>query len=82
MSNFTLSLIDGNFENNDAFELLSALVDAKIRFHEKKISASHNEEDVKMRERRIQKLQLDLMNIQESLKGKNNLNVSAVVTVE
>ena len=81
MSNFTISLIDGNFEANDAHELLSALVEAKIKFHEKKISASHNEEDIKMRERRIQKLQQDFMQIQESIKDKNNLNISAVVEV-
>lgn len=56
----TLHLINGEFEGKEALELITHLVHAKIRFLENKIEQSHNEEDIKMREKRIKMLHEEL----------------------
>jgi hypothetical protein len=56
-----LQLINGYFHASEAGELLTELVNTKIRFHEKRIQlAGDNEEDIKMREKRIIELQRGL----------------------
>jgi len=50
-------LIEGTFEKGDAIELINQLFATKIKFHENKISTSLNEEDIKMRETKIKRLQ-------------------------
>ena len=52
-----IELVNGTFNPNEAMELISRLVDAKISFLQDKIETSSNEEDIKMRERRIRKIQ-------------------------
>lgn len=52
-----MQLIKGKFKSQDALTIITQLVDIKIRFHEEKIDASENEEDIKMRENRIKELQ-------------------------
>ncbi|MGV3598708.1 MAG: hypothetical protein ACO1PI_12645 [Bacteroidota bacterium] len=54
-----LKLIKGRFDKDDAVELLTQLIQVKIKFHENKIQNSHHEEDIKMREQRIKQLQKD-----------------------
>ncbi|MCU0435542.1 MAG: hypothetical protein MUC87_18935 [Bacteroidia bacterium] len=64
-----LQLINGHFHASEAGELLTELVNTKIRFHEKRIQqAGDNEEDIKMREKRIIELQRDLSNIRQYLR--------------
>lgn len=60
-----LKLIDGQFENQDALEILTHMVHIKIRFHEGKIQTCSNEEDIKMRENRIRELQRNLFELRE-----------------
>jgi len=55
-----LPLISGQFDKEDSIELLSELIQVKIRFHENKIRDNHNEEDIKMREQKIKQLQQGL----------------------
>lgn len=50
-------LINGGFSQEEAYQLLAELVAVKIKFHQTKISATDNEEDIKMREGRIKGLQ-------------------------
>lgn len=52
-----LKLIKGRFSKEESLELLTQLIQVKIRFQENKILKSDNEEDIKMRERRIKQLQ-------------------------
>jgi len=56
-----VSLINGNFSSLDALDLITQLIQVKIKFHERKIENTANEEDIKMREHRIKGLlnQLD-----------------------
>lgn len=55
-----LHLIDGQFDTTDAISIITELIQVKIKYHENKIMVSHNEEDIKMRERKIKTLQKDL----------------------
>lgn len=52
-----LELIKGTFTAHEALELLKQAVNIKIRFYESKIAECQNEEDIKMREQQIKKLQ-------------------------
>ncbi len=73
-----LTLLKGNFSASEAEELITRLIDVKIKFHENKINHQHeNEEDIKMREKRIIQLQKDLADARTYLRkqsGYINLN--------
>ena len=58
-----LSLIKGNFTNKEAIELITELIHVKIKFHENKIKLADQEEDIKMREKRIKQLQKELYEV-------------------
>ncbi|MBI1267796.1 MAG: hypothetical protein GC193_10250 [Cryomorphaceae bacterium] len=77
-----IEIIKGAYSSADAAELLIRIVDAKIKFHEGKINASDNEEDIKMRENRIRKLQQDLHEVRQYLKnadGRINLQSDLII---
>lgn len=63
----TIQLINGNFSQTEAIELLTKMVQVKVAFHESKIDASLNEDDIKMREKRIIQLQNALKEAREAL---------------
>lgn len=78
-----LSLIKGNFTSKEAMELITELIHVKIKFHENKIKLADQEEDIKMREKRIKQLQKELYEVKNyidrkkgniSLFGEINLN--------
>lgn len=62
-----LQLINGQFDKAEALEILTQIIHAKIRFHENKILKSHNEEDIKMREKRIKQLQHDFHEAKQAI---------------
>ena len=68
-----IQLLQGNFIAAEATELLSQLIQVKIKFHENKINGTHNEEDIKMRERRIKKLQHDLQEMRQHIGKKTGM---------
>ncbi len=55
-----IHLIKGQFSGKDALDIITKMINIKIKFQEEKIESSHNEEDVKMRETRIKGLQKEL----------------------
>jgi hypothetical protein len=55
-----IQLFDGSFEPKEVLDLLTQIIQVKIRYHEGKISSLSNEEDIKMRENRIKLLQKEL----------------------
>lgn len=55
-----LQLIQGHFKANDAVDIITQMVQVKIKFQEEKIQHSINEEDIKMREAKIKTLQKNL----------------------
>ena len=68
-----IQLIQGSFSAPDATELLTQLIQVKIKFHENKIHHTHHEEDIKMRERRIKQLQNDLQTIRHHIGQKKGM---------
>ncbi len=62
---FDFQLIQGQFTAQDALEIITRMVQAKILYHESKISSLENEEDIKSRESRIKQLQKDLYEIRQ-----------------
>ena len=56
-----IQLIQGQFSINDAVDIITQMVQVKIKFQENKIQHSSNEEDIKMREARIKQLQTTLL---------------------
>lgn len=56
----TVQLIEGKFSREEAIDLLNALYNVKIRFHENRIDHQMNEEDIKIREKKIAALQSGL----------------------
>ncbi|GAB2671858.1 hypothetical protein GCM10027036_26480 [Flavihumibacter cheonanensis] len=67
-----LQLIQGSFEKEDALDLITELVQVKIRYHENKIGRSENEEDIERREGRIRQLQMDLAKLREEFNQQSN----------
>lgn len=55
-----MQLINGQFNAIEAIGIITEMVQVKIKYHENKIKESHNEEDIKMRERKIKALQNEL----------------------
>jgi hypothetical protein len=71
-----IQLIQGNFSAKDALEIITQMIHVKIKFHENKISHNSNEEDIKVRETKIKRLQKDLYDIRNFIEyggGKINL---------
>ena len=68
-----LQLLEGTFTNEEALDIINQMLQVKIKFHENKIEKSHNEEDIKMRERSIKQLQQDFYEARQAIlsKGKN-----------
>lgn len=66
-----LQLIDGQYTQTEAMDMITQLVQVKIQFLEKKIEKSHQEEDIKMRETRVKNLQKELNDIREKILSAN-----------
>lgn len=67
-----INLIQGHFESTDAIEIITQMIHVKIKYHENKIKATSSEEEIKMRENRIIKLQKDLFEIRNFIGTKKD----------
>jgi hypothetical protein len=71
-----IQLIQGKFNTKDALEIITQMIQVKIRYHEGKISQNSNEEDIKFREAKIKRLQKDLSDTRNfigNIGGKINI---------
>lgn len=66
-----IQLIKGSFNTAEAIELVTQLINVKIQFHENKISKTHSEEDIKMREGRIKQLYKELYDARKHILSQN-----------
>lgn len=76
-----IQLIQGEFSTPDALELVTQMVQLKIKYHENKIVTDTREEDIKYRESKIKRLQKDLAGLREAM-GLNNKNVKLEGTIK
>ena len=58
-------LINGYFSGSDALDLITQMINVKLKYHESKIPHASSEEDIKSREKRIKNLQRDLHDIRQ-----------------
>lgn len=78
-----IQLMQGHFSKSDALDLITELIHVKIRFHENKIKSSSNEEDAKMRETKIKRLQKSLFDFKNQLKGQESLvSIHSLIEIE
>lgn len=78
-----IQLIQGEFNSNDAMELITQMVHVKIKYHENKINSNSNEEDIKTREVKIKRLQKELFELRKTIYSKSHmLNVEAIIKIE
>lgn len=75
-----LQLIKGHFAAQDAVNIITSIIDVKIKYHEGKINAASSEEDIKMRERRIKQLQKELFQVRQHI-GKKTGKISLDSTI-
>ncbi len=78
-----MQLIEGHFTSAEAIDIITQMVHIKIRFQEGKITPECSEENIKMRERRIQQLQIELGELVRFIHQKSDsIGVIASVEVE
>lgn len=76
-------IIDGVFSRQEAIDILSEMVRLKIRFHERRIELSSDEEDISHRESRIRELQHELQEARNSiLAGEGTVSLGGSVNIE
>ena len=78
-----IQLIKGEFNSGEAIELISQMIQLKIKYHENKIRNHSNEEDIKNREAKIKRLHTELSDLRKAilLKG-NNVNIDGVIQID
>jgi len=76
-----IQLIEGEFNPKDAIELITQIINTKIKYHENKIANGCSEEDIKYRESKIKALQKELFNLRNDI-GKKTGNVTINTTIE
>jgi hypothetical protein len=67
-----IQLIEGQFTNKEALDLITQMIHIKIKFHENKINNNSSEEDVKYRETKIKNLQKELFELKYFLDNNGN----------
>jgi hypothetical protein len=78
-----IKLIEGEFKPSETLDLISQMIDLKIKFHESKISNDSNLEDIKYRESKIKDLQKELNQFRKKIKLKtNSVKVDSVILIE
>ncbi|MEO6916140.1 MAG: hypothetical protein ABI151_11185 [Chitinophagaceae bacterium] len=77
-----LQLISGQFSSQEAIDIITKMVQVKIKFHEDKVYSESNEDDMKMREKRIKQLQKELFEIRNYIADKKEkLEMNSVVEI-
>ncbi len=76
-----INLVTGQFKKKDAIDLISHLIHVKIQFHEKHVDKNDNEDDIKMREKRIIQLQKNLFDARKYIEQKEEKAVNIEVEI-
>lgn len=68
-----IQLIQGQFNMHEAFDIITQMIQVKIKYHEGKINNTENEEDIKNREAKIIRLQKELYEIRKEFSNKDGI---------
>lgn len=78
-----IQLIEGKFNSKDALDLLSQMINVKIRYYESKISINSSEEDIKSCESKIIKLQNELFELRSTIDSTSeNLIIEGIIKIQ
>lgn len=78
-----IQLIEGQFQREDALDLITQMIHVKIKFHEKKIDNSQSEEDIRARETKIKKLQKELFELRQQItEDKKQVKLNSVIKLD
>lgn len=78
-----IELIQGQFGAKDALDIISKMIQVKVRYHESMINKSFNEEDIKFRESKIKQIQNELINFRKTIEGSGgNVKLDAIIKIE
>ena len=78
-----IQLITGEFSSTEALDLITQMIQVKIKFHENKISKSEMEEDIKGRETKIKRLQNHLFELRNQFgSNSNGVKINALINIE
>lgn len=73
----------GTFSGKEALDILTQMIQVKIKFHESKIALHSSEEDTKYRESRLKQLQHQLADIRNVLPQQNKpLQINTIIHLE
>lgn len=78
----TISLLKGSFLAKDLENIISEMIQVKIKYHEEKIKTTDEEETIKMRENRIIKLQNNLKEVRAFIKSNPEAIINADAEIE
>ena len=82
VNNMNIQLIQGQFSTQEAIDIITQMIQVKIKFHENKINNTHGEEAIKMREKRIKDLQQDLKKVRDFIeKQGENVTLQSEITL-
>jgi hypothetical protein len=73
-----IQLIEGAFNTAEGLDLITKLIEIKIKYQESKINENHNEEDSKSREAKIKRLQNNLNDLRKQLKESGDKSVAII----
>ena len=76
-----IQLIQGQFSAKDALDIITQMMHVKIKYHEEKIQHSSNEEDIKMRETKIKRLQKDLYEAKNYIDHTGNVLLQSEINL-
>jgi hypothetical protein len=78
-----IQLIEGQFGTKEAIEIITQMINVKVKYHEQKITQSSNEEDIKFREAKIKRLQKELHEFRTNLKNtEGKLTLHSIIKIE
>ena len=78
-----IQLIEGKFSSKDALELVTQMINVKIKYHENKIGSNSSEEDIKSRETKIKKLQKELFELRTTIDSNSkSLIIEGIIKIE
>lgn len=78
-----IQLFEGEFNSQDAIDLITKMIKIKIQYHEEKIESNSNEEDMKRREAKIKRFQNDLDEIRSAIKEHGNqIKLESIIQIK
>lgn len=76
-----IQLIHGQFNPQEAIDIITKMIHVKIKFQESKISGACSEDDMKMRENKIKRLQNDLHETRLFIEQHDTVNLESTIVV-